>query len=492
MDCFRKTITIIVVLALILSSIAVISQSDNADAMEPTYYDAEVSPFTFPECEGSPILNTFKQADKTIDISVYLLTSVHVLSLLMEKQSQGVNVRILIEGQPVEFDIGTYEGTKIFRNLIDKGGDVHIINYAGCTSQAYANLHNKYAVIDTETVIITSENWTASNFSTTSENRGWGAVIRSTEYAQYMETVFNNDFDESRDDVKKFTEVYPDLTPYTKELRYKIGSYTTNTYKAKVSPAVTFENATIQLETLVSSANIRLYVEQLNIADSFMNTPVNNPYAWMLAKAESGIDSRLVLNTYYDTPESHSSTDKVKSINDNTPIIASGSPQTHSLIHNKGLVVDDKVWVGSMNWTPESINDTRETNVIIMSQEVSDFYARAFLLDLYSGYIPGGGKEVSRVTYEVEDESTVLTHIKGDKVILPDEPVKKSESIHTYSFSHWEGYTDGMVADKDIALNAVFDEHTALGDNVWYVYLVAVLAGIGAIALGAWYVRNRN
>ncbi|MCQ2070619.1 MAG: phospholipase D-like domain-containing protein [archaeon] len=491
MGCFRKTMAVMAVLALILSSIAIIGQGDRADAAGPVYYDAEVTPFTFPECEGTPVLEALEHAEKTIDVSVYLLTSVYVLSMLIEKQSQGVKVRVLIEGQPIEYDIGTYDGTRIFRNLVDEGGEVHIINYKGCGTQTYTNLHNKYAVIDGETVVLTSENWTATNFSSHSENRGWGAVIKSTGYAQYMGSVFDNDFDESRTDVKRFTDVYPELTPYTGELSYRFGKYSAPTYTAKVSPAVTFDNASVQLKALISSATDRLYSEQLNITDSFIDIPVDNPYAWMLERADAGIDTRLVLNTYYDTSDDHRYAEKVKYINDNTPIIASGSPEgDHGLIHNKGLVVDDRTWVGSMNWTVDSINDSREANVIIQSPKVSDFYAETFLLDLYSGYVPGGGKEVRKVTYTVDGKETALNHIKGDRVVLPDDPVKGPESVYTYTFSHWDGYTEGMVADKDVVLTAVFDRHDALDDNPWFAYVIIVLAVIAALTLCTWYVRH--
>ncbi|MCQ2079637.1 MAG: phospholipase D-like domain-containing protein [archaeon] len=488
---FRRTLSIIAVLTLVASSALLACQCESVDAADPGVYEADVTPFTFPECEGTPILRALQQADSTIDVSIYLLTSVYILSMLIEKQSHGVKVRVLIEGQPVEYDIGTYEGTRIFRNLIDEGGEVHIINYTGCGTHTYTNLHNKYAVIDGDTVVITSENWTAANFSAHSENRGWGAVIRSAGYAQYMESVFESDFDESREDVRAFRDVYPDMAPYDKELSYKFSQYSTDTYRATVSPAVTFDNATLQLENLISSATKRLYSEQLNISDSYMESPVDNPYAWMLARAQAGVDTRLVLNTSFDTDVSQDRAEKVRKINEETLIIASGSPKLScDIVHNKGLVVDDRTWVGSMNWTPESINDNRETSVIIKSQEVSDYYARMFLMDLYSGYIPCEGKEACKVTYIINGTDMVLNHLEGDKVILPVEPTKRSESIYTYSFSHWDGYTEGMVADHDITLVAVFDRHNALEENGWFVMVAIALGVIAALALAHWYFRH--
>ena len=52
-----------------------------------------------------------------------------------------------------------------------------------------------------------------------------------------------------------------------------------------------------------------------------------------------------------------------------------------SMAHNKGIVKDDTVWIGSMNWTENSVSSNREMSVIIRSQEVSDIYADLFLTD---------------------------------------------------------------------------------------------------------------
>ncbi|MCQ2085656.1 MAG: phospholipase D-like domain-containing protein, partial [archaeon] len=133
MDCFKKTLALAAVICLVSTSAVLFVQSDSSDASEITWYDAEVTPFTFPECEGIPILKTLKQATKSVDISIYLLSSKYALSILLEKQSEGVQVRLLIEGEPLDVDLDSLTETRIMKNLVDAGADVHVINYPGCT-----------------------------------------------------------------------------------------------------------------------------------------------------------------------------------------------------------------------------------------------------------------------------------------------------------------------------------------------------------------------
>ena len=61
--------------------------------------------------------------------------------------------------------------------------------------------------------------------------------------------------------------------------------------------------------------------------------------------------------------------------------IAVGSPVFGGLSHNKGVIVDDRVWVGSVNWTENSFRDNREAAVIIESSCVADYFASLFLSD---------------------------------------------------------------------------------------------------------------
>jgi phosphatidylserine/phosphatidylglycerophosphate/cardiolipin synthase-like enzyme len=51
-------------------------------------------------------------------------------------------------------------------------------------------------------------------------------------------------------------------------------------------------------------------------------------------------------------------------------------------IHNKGAIADgERVLVSSINWNRNSLENNRETAVVIHSQEVSDYYKELFESD---------------------------------------------------------------------------------------------------------------
>ncbi len=52
-----------------------------------------------------------------------------------------------------------------------------------------------------------------------------------------------------------------------------------------------------------------------------------------------------------------------------------------SLLHNKGVIVDDSVLIGSMNWCEEAFLENREVGAIIRSEKVASFFSSIFWED---------------------------------------------------------------------------------------------------------------
>lgn len=140
------------------------SVSSADPSFTPTYYEAQVTPFTFPESKGTPILTELSKAASTVDISIYYMGSEEVIALLCDlEESENVDVRVLVSGNPL--GVNTDNEMSMLKQLESVGGEVNIINYPGCDSsdKRYTYIHNKYAIIDDKTVVVTSENWTDAN-----------------------------------------------------------------------------------------------------------------------------------------------------------------------------------------------------------------------------------------------------------------------------------------------------------------------------------------
>lgn len=145
-------------------------------------FDATVTPFLFPESGGIPVLQALESAQKSICITLYQFTNRNVYSLLCDKADQGVDIRVLIEGECYQYDMST--DVTYLKALVDHGATVRLIGVGdeGVTDR-YAYVHAKYALIDDAKTVITSENWTADNlngsitenpYKGSNGNRGWG------------------------------------------------------------------------------------------------------------------------------------------------------------------------------------------------------------------------------------------------------------------------------------------------------------------------------
>ena len=340
-----------------------------------TGFEAEVECFTFPESGGIPVLNALLSAEASIDISIYLLTSEHVASVLCQKARNGVDVRVMAEGTPLGVDISSE--ISLLRSVADSGGTVRLIDYRGCGDSRYVYVHNKYAVIDSGTVVVTSENWTSGNIGGEG-NRGWGAVIRSTGYAGYMERIFENDFSLQWGDVSDLLSLYPDSKPKGDLPEVGLSEYRYDVFAATVVPVLSPDNSLTALRDLMGSASERLYAEQMDLGSDMSDIKGDTPVSWMTEAASGGTDVRFILDATQSDGDTHEG--YVNLIGSTTSVQAI-SWDGDRLIHNKGIIADDCVWIGSVNWTSTSFRYNRESAVVIRSSEAADYFAGYFLKD---------------------------------------------------------------------------------------------------------------
>lgn len=341
-----------------------------------TYEDCEIVPFTFPESNGEEILAHIQDATESIDISIYTFDNKEVASALRYAMEKGVKVRMLIEGSPAG-GVDSEE-IRVLTSLHDSGAEIMVIGSRD-SYKRYQYVHSKYAVIDDRVTIITSENWTDSAFK---GNRGWGVCIRDDDCARYIGQIFDSDFIE-RGDLTEFGEKYPTSLPYA--LRpYVPEDVEFETYRASVSPVLSPDYSYKSLKNFIQSAKYRIYSQQLNVQFDWVDD-TDNPVQWMRQLGSAGIDSRLLVDVTYDSPYDNDLEDGyglfIEYRYDPDIQVRYYVPTISGLMHNKGVIVDDSVWIGSMNWTDNSIWSNRELSVIVHSKEVTDIYLGTFLQD---------------------------------------------------------------------------------------------------------------
>lgn len=351
-------------------------------------FSATVTPFVFPDSSGDPVIDALEKAENEVLISIYIMHHPKIMSLLTFLNQKGVSVTVFAEGSPVG---GVPENEVQFFSAMDKKGiDIRfLISEDGF--KRYDYLHNKYAIIDSDTVIVTSENWIESSFE---NNRGWGAVIESIGFAEYMKGVFIDDSSLENEDVVSFRERYPTATSCN------IPTYKDDTaddyvkYEATVIPVLSPDNSFESLKRLMSDSQKRIFSQQLSVEYQWASK-TDNPISWMIDAGKKGVDSRLMMDVSFDDPNDlnvHDGYGVSTALEDIDWIDVKTIKGTvdFSLTHNKGVIIDDITWLGSVNWTDNSFLNNRECAIIICSESVTSVFAETFNSDwgvFFSGEI---------------------------------------------------------------------------------------------------------
>lgn len=375
-------------------------------------FDATVTPFTFPESGGVPVYKAISDATESIRIEIYMLQSRNIMGLLAEKAEQGLDVDILMEGNPLGYKDSVTNAAPYYRYLVDKGAEIRFINVGDIDRYSYD--HAKFAVIDNDTTIVTSENWVTDNMNGTirdtsykidgNGNRGWGAIIESAGYAGFMSDVFANDWSMDYGDVKTFSELYP--SSRSSEPTYNQppswGSF--KPYAAKVTPVLSNDSSYAAFEYYASNAKERLYCEQQSL--KYQGT-----VDLLSAASDRGVDVKLLVGSNATNDPDASAME----INSKTGIQA--AVMTKPYVHNKGVIADDTVWVSSINWTSNSFFNNRECCAAIHSPEVADYFASYFAKDFQQYYSYDGFRAfISELEteYEAGAEITIGVTVNPD------------------------------------------------------------------------------
>lgn len=389
--------------------------------------DAAVHPFLFPESGGIPIYNSLEDAKTSVCLTMYQLSCDNIYALLQKLSLRGVDVTVLLE----ESQGYSTQSPSPAMTLVEAGCTVKLIG--GVSGDRYNLVHAKYCIIDGTRVIVTSENWTWGNLDMEvvtdptdgRGNRGWGVIIDSPAYAAYMMNVFESDMNGEYGDVVDFT----DVAPYAEAKTLTYVAPTTKvqlpSYQCKVTPILSPDNSKEAQSHYICNSVYRVFSQQQSLDDDFLDR-TDNPYSAMVSKTADGIDCKLILSTNVD-----SRTVSSVQVSSRVNCIVMDSPY----VHNKGIICDDTVLVGSVNWTYNSLENNREVMVAIHSKEVSGFFAGAFIDDF---------ERNDRASGLILSFAEIAGHYNSAGRITVTVEVKQSGN-YTY---HWN--LDGTVTDSSI------------------------------------------
>jgi len=340
-------------------------------SLTPGSYLASVEPFTLPEDGPWPMVREIDSARSAVRASVYDFNDPTIADALVRALGRGVNVTVLIEGQPVS---GMSQKSKETASMLADAGATVRQMVSHDSYRRYDNLHAKYLVRDCVSVVISSENWGSGLYN----NRGWGAIVSNATLASDMASMFDGD-------CWGLVDVQPwDGRSSSRPAPAPEGRpYSPVSFQAAVRTVISPDFSESVVMSMVRSATERVLVQQLYLRQDWMEgTGMDRA---LLSASTRGAMVRVLLDSTYDTGPNQLSVDLLTSM---ASAAASSDLQAKlmpggqfSVLHNKGLVVDDSVLISSINWGSASMRENREVGIVIESAAAADYFAAFFQRD---------------------------------------------------------------------------------------------------------------
>ncbi len=448
--------------------------------------------FSSPDSSFDAISEALDNATQSICLNLYEFINTRLADQLLDAISRGADVRLFLEGSPV----GGMNETQLYiaRQIVEAGGSVRILtnDHDNDIHARYDFNHGKYAVIDDKILLIMSENWGWTGVPLTGQfgNRGWGAAISDTGLAEYFKDVFEEDWNPLRADSVSFDsdhEKWNDGHNWSREgtespshfnSRYVISQ---SQITPVISPDTSLSDQTIL--GMLESAQERICVEEFYIykhwGDRATGTITETPNLYLEAvidAARRGCEVRILLDSTYYNIESGDPIDNDDTVEYvNEIAIAEDLDMEAKLvnlvehdfvkIHNKGMIVDDKVLISSINWNLNSATANRETGVIIQNQEAANFFTDIFDYDWKDDTTPPYAHFSYEPAYQINSTVQFNSNTSFDNVgivnytwSLDDQPLSRDANL-THNFTQ-AGLCRLNLTVEDAWNNKGWVEHT--------------------------------
>jgi cardiolipin synthase len=406
-----------------------------------------VEPFIIPVDGRERLIREIDFSTRTILMALYKINDPVIVDRLCKSSLRGVNVTILVEGQPVAGIDDAERGS--LRNLLASGVDIRLLqSHDGY--KRYQYIHCKYAIFDGHRTCVMSENLITYSLDS---NRGWGVLVDSDELARYFSRIFIEDADLSRMDVKRAlkddfkVDVMLDRTDIT------ISSIEHQKFSCQVRPIISPDFSFELIHDIISSAQKEILIEQLYCDLSLENELLRG----ILDAARRGIKVRFLLDSSFFAQSGSNNQDLIEELNiigvsENIDLQARMVSSYHdfAVLHNKGVIVDNHVIVSSINWCEGAFFENREAGLILSSSSLADYFSKFYWDDWnIDPYPPVVSIDASEKVHE------------GEMILISGRNSSDNAGISEYL---WDLDGDGVFDQTGSMVVATFPEgvHTVL------------------------------
>lgn len=350
-----------------------------ATSHEPIRTDGgSATAFVLPDSPDRTV-SALESAEDRLYVAGYTFTSDRLTDVLIAAERTDVDVRLLLDGSPVG-GVTDRQARQLDRLI---AADVAVRLLSGSHTR-YRHHHPKYAVVD-GSVLVTTENFKPAGTGGMS-SRGWGVVLEDEEVADGVADVHESDWTwraatpwEEYRAGRSFAAANPALGAF--DTRHDPESITFESSTVLVAP----DNADDELLSIVDSADDRVLLQQVRI-----DSRENGLLRAVLRAADRGVRVRILLDgSWYvedDNAELVTWLNRRAEAEDWDLEARIDTPDGYEKIHTKGVIVDETVVVGSLNWVRSAKSENREVLVVLQGPEPADYYASVFEADWRDGH----------------------------------------------------------------------------------------------------------
>ncbi|MCL5998995.1 MAG: lamin tail domain-containing protein [Chloroflexi bacterium] len=390
-----------------------------------------------PDNSFNVVSRTLAAATRSIDIEMYTFEHARLADLLALKASQGITVRVLLDGSPGG-GMSDQEKWVCQRIQTANSGCWFMSSDDGADIRArYPSLHSKFVIVDGRRLIVGSENFSPNSLPDddkqdgTAGQRGMLAVLDAATLVARAQQVFDADIDQAHRDIVrwcssgcKYGAPAPGFSPdygsggisYTVRFGAPLYTSTPATMELATSPESNLRDGGIMAQLNKAGTGDTILLEQLDEAyywGASGSNPTADPnprLAAVIGAATRGASVRVLLDSFYDhvtgagqvNPRSNTATaqylNNLARANRWDLRAVTGNP-TGRGIHNKLIAVQvgkrKYVQIGSWNGSEISAKSNREMTVLIESASVYDYVASVFFHDFWMSqpvFVPLAGK----------------------------------------------------------------------------------------------------
>jgi len=353
-------------------------------SMNTPAFPVTARPIIYPENALPELVREIDRSRNDIRLATYLMENWTLARHLAGAAARGVNVTVMLEGQPVG---GVSDnGAALAYYLQDAGVNVWTMR-SSSSFRRYDYLHAKYAVFDSERLFVASENMADSSFNS---NRGWAAIVKSLPLSASAMEVFDRDMCAKGVDVHTLESSIARSEGGPGRL---LGVLPPEPSSSSASASLFTSPYGIQecLTSLLSSAQERILVEQMRIDEGWLeSSPVLSA---LIEAAERGVSVRLLLDSGLGTEDGNrlvagALNQRAIEYDLDLECRLTDVRSSFGRLHNKGLVVDDAVVVGSANWVDNSMLHNREMALLLRSEGICETYVQWFMEDWKGDAVP--------------------------------------------------------------------------------------------------------